>query len=296
MKLGVIVGRFQEPYLHIGHKKLIRDALQTCDELLVCIGSTGGARTDRCPLTYTERVGMVLEYWLSLNTSKQVFVAEVLDSHSDAWWSDQLDKLIDQRLTPDTEVILIGSRDSFWRYYHGKYQKYLEIPEVHNLSATSIRQNIQFQSEEHFRAGIIYAQTARFPVVYPTVDIAIFEDDKILLAQKNLDGNMWRLPGGHVDPNDLSLEMAARREAAEETGLEITGPYYVGSFKIPDYRYAKSKDGIITALFWAKRLFGRPAPKDDIQTLQSFPIASLPEIAPIHAPLVREAITAYKRS
>src|SRR6188474_1130942 len=35
----------------------------------------------------------------------------------------------------------------------------------------------------------------------------------------------WMQPGGHVEPDDVDLAAAARREASEETGVVIEGPY-----------------------------------------------------------------------
>ena len=38
---------------------------------------------------------------------------------------------------------------------------------------------------------------------------------------------MWSIPGGRVD-GDESWDVAAAREVAEETGIEVTAPQFVG--------------------------------------------------------------------
>ena len=58
MKLGVIVGRFQTPYLHTGHMHLLTTALSENDEVLVVIGDREAQPTKRHPLSYTDRVGL----------------------------------------------------------------------------------------------------------------------------------------------------------------------------------------------------------------------------------------------
>jgi 8-oxo-dGTP pyrophosphatase MutT (NUDIX family) len=35
----------------------------------------------------------------------------------------------------------------------------------------------------------------------------------------------WVQPGGHIEPDDIDLAAAARREASEETGVVIEGPF-----------------------------------------------------------------------
>lgn len=78
-------------------------------------------------------------------------------------------------------------------------------------------------------------------------------DDKILhyilLIQRG-DGQ-WALPGGFVDPDDDSLEAAARRELLEETGLD----YSSQKFRWMNYQpmFDKKRDPrswVITFPFW----------------------------------------------
>ena len=72
----------------------------------------------------------------------------------------------------------------------------------------------------------------------PTVDIIIEmarSDGKtgvVLIKRKNPPPG-WALPGGFVDYGE-SLEEAARREASEETSLEVTLKYQLHTYSAPD--------------------------------------------------------------
>ena len=61
--------------------------------------------------------------------------------------------------------------------------------------------------------------TYRNPI--PTVDIIIeLEDDGIVLIRRAKEPHGWAIPGGFVDYGE-SLEDAARREAREETSMDV---------------------------------------------------------------------------
>ena len=55
---------------------------------------------------------------------------------------------------------------------------------------------------------------------YPTVDIIIECEGKIVLIQRKYEPLGWAIPGGFVDYGE-TLEEAAIREAKEETSLEV---------------------------------------------------------------------------
>ena len=60
--LGVIIGRFQTPDLHEGHRHLIDTAVSRSDAVLILIGVSGGFPSARDPLPYRVREAMLREY------------------------------------------------------------------------------------------------------------------------------------------------------------------------------------------------------------------------------------------
>ncbi len=62
--------------------------------------------------------------------------------------------------------------------------------------------------------------------------VAICDDEGRVLLQKRTDGDWWGLPGGRLDAGD-TFTGAARREAREETGLEVEIIQLVGAYTDP---------------------------------------------------------------
>jgi len=67
---------------------------------------------------------------------------------------------------------------------------------------------------------------------FPTVDVIIRVEDKIVLIERRNEPKGWALPGGFVDYGE-SLEAAARREALEETGLGLRDLRQFGAYSDP---------------------------------------------------------------
>jgi 8-oxo-dGTP diphosphatase len=67
----------------------------------------------------------------------------------------------------------------------------------------------------------------------PTVDIIIEHGGGVVLVERRNEPHGWALPGGFIDYGE-SAEAAARREAREETGLELEGLRQFGVYSAPD--------------------------------------------------------------
>ena len=111
----------------------------------------------------------------------------------------------------------------------------------------------------------------RYRNPFPTVDIIIETEDGIVLIERRNPPHGWALPGGFVDYGE-SLENAARREAREETSLEIHDLKLLGCYSDParDARFHT-----ISTVFIA-RCAGTPRAADDAVNLRIFPLNSLP--------------------
>lgn len=92
----------------------------------------------------------------------------------------------------------------------------------------------------------------------PTVDIIIETAGGIVLIERKNIPHGWALPGGYVDYGE-SLEEAARREAREETSLEIGELRLLGCYSDPS---RDSRQHNISTVFVATAS-GTPRAGDD---------------------------------
>jgi bifunctional NMN adenylyltransferase/nudix hydrolase len=272
--IGVIIARFQTPYLHPGHQALIESVQSKHKKVVVVLGVTPVLGSKRNPLDFHTREKMIRKAY------PDVVVLPLPDHPLDTVWSVNLDSLL-MNTFPGTSFMLYGSRNSFINYYSGRC-KVQELPVYGEFSASEIRNSIKEQVMDamEFRSGIIYAYANTYPKVYPTVDIAVFRNDRteILLGKKDND-RKWRLPGGFVDTTDDGLESAAVRELLEECGaITVTTMQYEGSFRVDDWRYKNETDKIITTLFSADLVSGEPHASDDIAEVKWFRISDLQEM------------------
>ena len=305
--VGVIIGRFQVHELHEGHIALIDTVNQKHKKLLVLIGSCPTVKVTRNnPLDYQTRMLMVKEAF------PNAIILPVKDTPSDEDWSKAVDTKIEEvfeGISDSKGATIYGSRDAFIPYYAGKYGV-VELDPTVDISGTMIRQEIgeEVKSSPDFRRGVVYAAYNQHARVMPTVDIACIKKNEItldeiaLVRKKNDIAGLWRFPGGFLDPRvDDSIEQTASREIREETGLEVSTPQYIQSFKVDDWRYRKEIDKIFTCLFMCTYVFGNLEAKDDINQASWFPMY-IPDIdnlvglvIPEHRPLMVGLLTHLKK-
>jgi len=268
--VGIIVGRFQVPKLHEGHKQLIDHVISQHDKVIIFLGLSPIKCEDPNPLDFEARKQMLLAEY------PDITVLYIKDTHDDKVWSTHLDEMIKDLTAPEQEAILYGSRDSFANHYFGKYPVEIFEQKIF-ISGTKIREKIasKVKGTEEFRIGAIWHSKNQFPKAIPTVDVGIFNDNytEILLGRKK-EENGYRLIGGFVKPGD-NWETTARREVREETSLEITDLKYIGSYFVDCWRYKKCIHKITTTLFATTKFCGRPEPGDDIYELKWFNVNNI---------------------
>ena len=255
---GVVIGRFQVPFLHEGHRNLLEIVDHNSKNMIVLIGVSPCKSTERNPLNFECRRDMIQ------NCFPKAIISPINDVPTDEEWSENLDRKITE-IVGDGSVILYGSRDSFIPYYYGKFPT-CEIETIYDISGTEIREScrkIMINSYD-FRAGVIYGAYDRWTSPVATIDVAIFNDDhtKILLGRKE-NQDKFRLIGGFVDINE-TFEQAVKREANEETGVILKNIKFVDSFVVDDWRYHSENNNIISALHIAEIKSGNAKPGDDI--------------------------------
>lgn len=270
-RVGVIIARFQTPYLHEGHKYLLNEIRSKHNKIIIVLGVSPVKGSRRNPFDFYTRERLIKQF------APELVILPLSDHPDDRVWSERLDNLL-RNTFPQESFILYGSRDSFIRYYSG-HLAVVALPEFGDQSATVIRDENadKVLDSVDFRMGINYAYHNKYDAVHPTVDIAVLRNvEREVLLGKKSGAAGWRFPGGFADPADESFEASAARELQEECGDLVTGPMqYLGSAKIDDWRYRKEADKITTVFFKTSLIAGEALANDDLAELAWFNIADL---------------------
>lgn len=281
-KLGIAAVRCQTPHLTEAHKHLFTTMQNECELVLILLGQASATFTNTNPLPFMSRRMMITKDYPRFD------IFEFPDMKYDDVWYQNLDHVIKDYCSMFTikldNIQLYGGRDSFLDKYTGDFKHLTTvIPEIHYVSATSIREQVgkTLSHNADFRRGIIYATQNRFPIVYPTVDAIIFDktENYILLGRKK-NWNQWCFIGGFVDKSDKSYQFACLRELGEEVPI-LNDIKYInkiipfGSWQIDDWRYKNTTDSIMTSVYYIHTKLDHTIPVeagDDIEELKWFTI------------------------
>lgn len=105
-----------------------------------------------------------------------------------------------------------------------------------------------------------------------TIDLIIETEGGIVLIERENPPPGWALPGGFVDYGE-SLEAAARREALEETSLEVELIRQFHAYSDPE---RDPRQHNVTVVFIARPLGGTLRGRDDARRAAVFPKNALP--------------------
>lgn len=126
-----------------------------------------------------------------------------------------------------------------------------------------------------------------------TVDVVIELVDQpgrpLILVERRNEPLGWALPGGFVDVGE-TLERAAKREAREETGLDIKLTGLLGCYSDPD----RDHRGHTISVVYTADASGTPCAGDDARAIGVFDPRRLPPLAFDHEKILADFMRLHR--
>ncbi len=97
------------------------------------------------------------------------------------------------------------------------------------------------------------------------IEMPMLDDRPIILIERKYEPFGWAIPGGFVDVGE-TIATAARREALEETGLEVGLVVLLGIYSNPERDF---RGHTVTAVFVGTAI-GKPVAADDAKDIALF--------------------------
>jgi ADP-ribose pyrophosphatase YjhB (NUDIX family) len=100
----------------------------------------------------------------------------------------------------------------------------------------------------------------------PSANVVVVDDAGQILLIRRTDNDNWALPGGAMDLGE-SLVDTARRETAEETGIEVEITGLIGIYTDPRHVILYTSNGEVrqefSVVFTARPIAGEPTPSNE---------------------------------
>ncbi len=122
------------------------------------------------------------------------------------------------------------------------------------------------------------------------IELDAHDGSPIVLIERRHRPAGWALPGGFVDPGE-TVAAAARREAREETGLEVELEALLGVYSDPQ----RDPRGQTVSIVFVGRACGEPVAADDAAAVQVVDPLATPPLAFDHARIIADYLE-FRRS
>ena len=118
-KTGVILGRFQ--HIHVGHEKLINLGLETCDKLLILVGSSSLENEVRNPYSGDYRIKLIEKIYSDEINSGRIIVRKINDISNEndltPEWGKYVIKTAQDYLGEKLECIIYGKDKNIFKCF-----------------------------------------------------------------------------------------------------------------------------------------------------------------------------------
>ena len=248
----VFIGRFQP--VHTAHLKIIDEALEQANELVIVVGSYRAPRSLKNPFTYDERVDMITKAMLPWQRKKVHFVYARDYLYNMINWITGVQNAVSQ-VVGGSSVKMIGHFKDDSSFYLKLFPQWQleQQPNFYGASSTDIR-DVLFEEDGDwasvgkiipsgladrlmaFQETEIYTDLARehaflksyrkkwesapFPPTFVTTDAIVVQAGHVLLVQRgrNPGKGRYALPGGFLNPGETIIA-GCLRELKEETNI-----------------------------------------------------------------------------
>lgn len=148
-KTGVILGRFQ--HIHVGHEKLINLGLETCDKLLILVGSYSLENEVRNPYSGDYRIKLIEKIYSDEINSGRIIVRKINDISNEndltPEWGKYVIKTAQDYLGEKLECIIYGKDKNIFKCFDKEDVKdiseILVDRKVLGISATKMREYLK---------------------------------------------------------------------------------------------------------------------------------------------------------